>query len=71
MILKINLGENMAGNSTLRILDGLRADCKNDENLKSFLESILSEEIKGKRLWRDYYNKFLNKSIGGWTDNED
>lgn len=57
----------MTANSTLRILEGLRKNCKDDDNLKKFLEIILSEEIKGEYFWRDYYNNALETSIQGWV----
>lgn len=58
-------------NSTLKILDSLRKNCNDDKNLQMFLESILSEEIKGKYFWRDYYNTTLDEYVRDWDDHED
>ncbi len=59
----------MTSNSTIRILDGLKKNSKNDKNLRIFLEIILSEEIKGRYFWRDYYHKELENSLKGWEAN--
>lgn len=71
MMLNIGWGDEMASNSTLKILDGLRKNCKEDTNLRLFLEAILSEEIKGAYFWRDYYKNYLEEYVKDWDDNED
>jgi hypothetical protein len=61
----------MASTSTIRILEDLRKNCQEDKNLQLFLEAILSEEIKGKHRWREYYKKTLDEFIGDWDRYED
>ncbi|NPV51683.1 MAG: hypothetical protein HPY60_10895 [Candidatus Methanofastidiosum sp.] len=60
----------MTSNSTLRILEELRKNSKGDKELQLFLESILSEEIKGRHRWREYYNDKLEEYIKDWDDYE-